>query len=353
MHILLLDLGREMRGGQWQVYYLARALGAAEGFEPIIAAPAQAPLLKHAAELEGVRVLPLPGGREWDPRNLHAIRKLVHREGVRILHSHCAKSAALAAMCKKLWGDKVVVVHSRRVSYPLKTGWRGSKYLRAEAVVGVSQEISNVLVASGMPAVKVHTIHSGIDCARYTRKRNRGDGRMVIGMVGAFTAQKGHEVLIRAMAELQSMDGLPPWEVRLIGAGELFNTVAALAGQLGVDSRLAMLGWQDSREFLPDFDILAVPSVDGEGSSGTIKEGWCTGLPVITSDLPSNLELVQDGVNGLVFPNRDHEALARCLHRVMTDRALAQTLVDAGHGSATEFSDTRMAQAYMALYGTL
>lgn len=353
MHILLLDLGREMRGGQWQVYYLARALAAAGGFSPIIAAPAKAPLLRHAEALEGVRLLPLSGNREWDPRNLHAIRGLVHKEGVRILHSHCAKSAALAAMCKKLWSDRVLVVHSRRVSYPLKNGWRGSKYLRADAVVGVSQEISDVLIASGMPAEKVHTIHSGIDCCRYISRRSRGDGRIVIGMVGAFTGQKGHEVLVRAMADMQSMTGLPPWEVRMIGSGELFNSVATLAGELGVDSRLAMLGWQDSREFLPDFDLLAVPSVDGEGSSGTVKEGWCVGLPVVCSDLPSNLELVRDNENGLVFPNRDHGALAKCLHRLMTDQLLEEKLVRNGQESAAEFSDRRMAEAYMALYRQL
>ncbi len=353
MHILLLDLGREMRGGQWQVYYLARALAASGAFSPIVAAPARSPLLEQVSGLEGVRAVPLSGTREWDPRTLHAIRRLVYRDGVRIVHSHCARSAALAAFCKKLWANRVVVVHSRRVSYPLKKGMRGSKYLCADAVVGVSQEISDVLVASGMPQEKVRTIHSGIDCSRYARRRERGDGRTVIGMVGAFTQQKGHEVLVRALAELQKVPGLMPWEVRMLGTGEQFAPVAALAAELGVDTRLAMLGWQDSRAFLPDFNLLVVPSVDGEGSSGTIKEGWATGLPVIASDLPSNLELIQDGENGLVFTNRDHVALADRLQRLMGDAALNARLVEGGFATVERFSDQRMAESYMELYRSL
>lgn len=51
---------------------------------------------------------------------------------------------------------------------------------------------------------------------------------------------------------------------------------------------------------LPDCDALVVPSVDGEGSSGAIKEGWVTGVPVICSALASNQELVRGDENGLL-----------------------------------------------------
>lgn len=353
MHILLIDLGKEMRGGQWQVYYLARALARSGAFSPILAAPADAPLMRHAAALEGVRTLPLAGSREWDPRTLHAIRSMVHKEGVRVLHSHCAKSATLVGICKRLWSAKVLAVHSRRVSYPLKKGWRGSKYVQADAVVAVSREIADVMIASGMPENKVRVIHSGIDCARYEKRRQRGDGRIVVGMVGAFTPQKGHEVLVQALAELDRETGLPPWEVRMIGSGERFAPVATLAAELGVDAHMSMLGWQDSRDFLPDFDMLTVPSVDGEGSSATIKEAWAVGIPVVCSDLASNLELVTDGRNGLTFPNRDHAALASCLARLMRDAALCERLVRGGAETVREFTDERMAAAYMELYRSL
>ncbi len=351
--ILLLDLGKEMRGGQWQVYYLARALAHSGEFAPIVAAPSSSPLLEHVAEVSGVRIVPL-GDREWDPRSLYALRRLVRREGVRILHSHCAKSATLATLGKKFWPAEVLLVHSRRVSYPLKPGWRGKKYSMADAVVGVSREISEVVIASGVPAERVLTIHSGIDRCRYTPRRDRGDGRKVIGMVGAFTPQKGQDVLVRALAELDAAyTDLPPWEVRFIGTGELFGSVSALAAELGVDTHIAMLGRQDSRVFLPDFDLLVVPSVEGEGSSGTIKEGWAVGLPVVCSDLPSNLELVENDRNGLVFPNRDHTQLARLLARLLTDAPLRERLVVEGGRSADAFSDLRMAAAYMDLYRTL
>lgn len=353
MQVLLLDLGRELRGGQWQVYYLARALAASGAITPIVAAPRRSPLLTQVETLQDVRSVALPSAREWDPRNLHAMRKLVFKEGVRLVHTHCARSASLGGFCKKLWQFRVLLVHSRRVSYPLKKGWSGQKYLLGDAIAAVSQEIGDVMIDSGMPKERVTVIHSGIDTTRYVPKRERNDGRYVIGMVGALTKQKGYEVLLDALAELKKYDNIPPWEARLIGAGPLFQELVAQAEELGVEDRIAMLGWQDSRDFMPDFDTLAVPSVDGEGSSGVIKEGWATGIPVVCSDLASNLELVVDGNNGLTFPNGDAKALAKHLAALATEHSLRNGLITEGSASAAQFSDSRMAQSYLTLYKKL
>ena len=352
MHILLLDLGNEMRGGQWQVFYLARALARSAEFTVTLAAPAHAPLYSHATELEGVTLLPLSSTRDWDARNIYKVRRAVTKHGAQVIHTNCAKSASLGGIVKKMCKDAVRLVHSRRVSYPLKKGWSGKKYHIADALVGVSQEISNTMLSSApeLDSAKVFTIHSGIDATRYQSKKVRDDDRIIIGMIGALTEQKGHVVLIRALAQLLGFTELPTWEARLIGDGPLFDEIKDLAEELGVSSHLAMLGRQDAREQLPFFDLLVVPSVNGEGSSGVIKEGWVGQLPVITSDLESNLELVEPDVSGLVFPNHDHGALARDLYSLMTDEALRNRLVAGGTARVQQFTDMKMATAYMQLY---
>lgn len=355
MHILLLDLGQEMRGGQWQVFYLAQALAYSQDFTVTLAAPKNAPILKHAEKIEGVTLLPLSGNREWNTRNIWKVCRAVSKNRIQVIHTNCARSASLGAICKKMCNGSFRLVHTRRVSYPLKKGWSSKKYLLADAVVGVSQEISNIMLESApeLEKQKVSTIHSGIDSSRYFPKKDRKDGRIIIGMVGALTEQKGHVVLVRALGELAKHDDLPQWETRFIGDGPLFGEIKELAEELDITSHLALLGRQDAREQLPYFDILAVPSVNGEGSSGVIKEGWVGQLPVVTSDLPSNLELVEDDISGLTFPNHDHEKLAKLLYKLMLDPALCARLVEGGNKRVQQFTSIKMATAYMKLYKQL
>lgn len=368
MHIILLDLGREMRGGQLQVFYLARALHRSDEFSVVVACPAGAPLAREAAAA-GIAVLPLPGRRSWSPRALLALRRETRGHAAVVLHTHDARAASLGALCKGTWGAQVPLVHTRRVSYPLGRALSRRKYLAADAVAAVSAETGGVLAAAGLDPARITVIHSGIDPSRYYPRRERGDGRFVFGMVGALTPQKGHAVLIEALAVLQAREAgdaageahdgawngapLPPWEVRVVGEGPLFGILLDRADELGISPRMAFLGRQDSRRILPDCDALLVPSVHGEGSSGVIKEAWVTGLPVICSGLASNLELVRDGENGLVAPPGDATALADAMRRVATDPALRARLVRGGSVSVAHYTDTRMAEAYMALYRRL
>ncbi|NJB67316.1 glycosyltransferase involved in cell wall biosynthesis [Desulfobaculum xiamenense] len=358
MTILHLDLGRELRGGQRQVLYLCRHLAASREYRPVIAAPGDSPLMACARE-EGIETVPLPSRFEWHPATILFLRTLILRERIDCLHTHCARSASLGAVLKRLCGGRPLLVHSRRVSYPLGRGWSRRKYAMGDAVVGVSAEIAATLRECGLDADKVSVIHSGIDPARYVMHRPPLAGLSLrIGMVGALSAQKGHAVLIDALSILTRDGSLPAWDAEIVGDGALRAELEAKVRQEGLAERVLFSGYRESREVLPGFDILAVPSIDGEGSSGVIKEGWASCVPVVTSDLPSNLELVQPGYSGLSFANGDGAELARVLTDMLHDIAaggtrLCNALVEGGRARLEYFTDMAMARAYMALYAYL
>lgn len=378
VHILLLDLGNEMRGGQRQVVYLARALGAMPRFSVCIATPQGSPLARAAQEA-GVAVLPLCGRRSWNPAVMaQAFRFIQAQDNAPvILHSNDAHSAALSANLHRLahaFGKTTSrLVHSRRVSYPLKKGMRGQKYFCADAIVGVSREIADVIVASGMDKEKVYAIHSGIEIASYPQKQEAPVEKLApaadnatastastasttatvqLGIVGALTKQKGHEVLLRALA-LLAHKSVPAWELQIVGDGALRENLEHLAVECGIAQRVHFCGWQESRAVLPQFDMLIVPSVNGEGSSATIKEAWAVGLPLIASDLPSNLELVRPNMDGLAFESGNPEALCHALEKLLCDPALAARLAQEGKKRVQEFSVERMADAYITVYDAI
>lgn len=352
MHVLLVDLGRELRGGQIQVFYLARALTQQDDMEPVVACP-RGSALARLLEQEDIPLLPLPGCGSFSPLVLFSVERALRRHAFSIIHTHDANAASLGWLCKTMHKEKVRLVHSRRVSYPLHDGMRLKKYLLADAIVGVSAEISSVVERAGVPAEKISTIHSGIDPTRYCPQIPRGDGRFVFLSIGALTPQKGYSVLLQAMSVLKEMEDVPPWEVRIVGEGPLFSALLDEAVSLGVESRLALLGRQDGRIILPDCDVLVVPSVDGEGSSAAIKEGWVTGLPVICSALPSNTELVRDKIDGLVTPTGNPLALAAAMTRCMMEAPLRARLTAQGHARVEQFTDRVMALAYADLYRKL
>lgn len=357
MKAIQLDLGREWRGGQRQVLYLARHLLRAGEFSPVVAAPRGAPLLERA-RAEGVETVELPGRAEWRPGNFAAVNRLL-REGraTHILHTHCARSAALGALLRLLSRVRFRLVHTRRVSYPLKGWWSTEKYRLADRVACVSAEIRDVLEQGGVAADRLCVIHSGIDPMRYPLC-DRADAvvPMVIGFVGALTPQKGCAVLLEALG-LLAKEPLPAWKALVVGDGPLRAGLERQAASLGLAEqgaeRVRFLGYRESREVMPGMDVLAVPSVDGEGSSGVIKEAWVTGLPVVATGLPSNLELVQPDESGLCVPAGDAAALADALARLLADAPLRRRLRTGGAKRVQSFTDTAMAERYVALYREL
>ncbi|BDQ32619.1 glycosyl transferase [Pseudodesulfovibrio portus] len=349
--ILLLDLGKIMRGGQRQVFYLARHLTRTPGFSPLVAVPKNAPLISLVQEAE-IPFVTLPSSSDYNPLNTLKLRSIIKTFKPDIVHTNDAKGASLAAFAKKMSGSAFKLVHSRRVSYRLKPGWSKKKYLHGDAVVAVSREIEEVLISCGIPKEKTSTIHSGIDASMYPTE-SRKHPVLTIGAVGALSEQKGFEVLIEALGHLKDNQSMPDWQCMIAGDGPLRHELKLLAEKLDLARSILFLGYRDSREVLPEMDILTIPSIDGEGSNAVIKEGWATQTPVITSDLPSNLELVTHEHDGLVFSNKDARELASAIVRLVNDPELAHRMVENGSESVMRYTDQTMAEQYIALYGRL
>lgn len=339
-----------MRGGQRQVFYLARRLAQTPGFEPLVGIPRKAPL-RPLLEEAGIPYVTLPSSCDLNPFNIFGVMRIIATHRPSIVHTNDAKGASLAALAKKVLG-KFKLVHSRRVSYSLRPGWSKNKYLVGDAVVAVSREIQDVLEASGVPSEKTSTIHSGINATLYNTEKSNHPV-LTIGAVGALSTQKGFEILIDALGELRKNETMPDWQCLIAGDGPLLHELKNRADELDLADSILFLGYKDSREVLPEIDILTVPSVDGEGSNAVIKEGWATATPVITSDLPSNLELVTHEHDGLVFRNREARELASAIVRIANDTSLARSLVANGSQTITRFTDKAMADKYMSLYKRL
>ena len=352
MRVLHMDFGREMRGGQRQVYYLVRGL-AKEGVVTPLAACVNRSPLHDALAAAGIPVIALNDPKEWNPCVFFRMAWANRKTPCSIIHTHDARAASLGALLHKSVMRGAKLAHTRRTILPMRQGWSRKKYLEADAVACVSHGVAAAMRDSGMPEEKLVVIPSAIDPERYTPKVERNDGRFVFGMVGALTPEKGHSLFLEALGLLHSRQALPPWEARFAGSGPLLHELLKKGEELGILDHLSFLGWQESSCVLPQCDVLVVPSIEREASSGAVREGWVVGLPVVCSDLPGNTELVKDGENGLVFANLSAESLAGQLLRILHEPETAARLAAGGRHSLEPFLVGAMVRSYTELYARL
>ncbi len=117
-----------------------------------------------------------------------------------------------------------------------------------------------------------------------------------------------------------------PFEALIIGGGRREAEMRQLAQELGLAGRVHFLGQRpDIPDLLGALDIFVLPS-HSEGVSLALLEAMAAGLPVIATAVGGLPEVVTDGVNGLLIPPQDPEALAQALARLLDDPALAKKL---------------------------
>ncbi len=190
----------------------------------------------------------------------------------------------------------------------------------------------------------VRTIHNSAPPGPEPSPPPAGD-RLVVVAVGRFDAQKGHDVLLHALASL------PDVEAVLVGSGADRGDLEALAQRLGVADRVRFAGWvEDPRPFLDACHVFVQPS-RSEGFPLSVVEAMFAGRPVIATDVGSVNEAIQDGQTGLLIPKDDPTALVHAIVRLRDRPEERRRLgVQARRRAECLFTAQRMADQYVALW---
>ena len=160
----------------------------------------------------------------------------------------------------------------------------------------------------------------------FIKPRYEGERDKRIVAVGRLDANKNHEMMIRAFAALR--DKYPEYTLTIYGEGELRKFLEDLVEQLGMRGRVFLPGLiPDVAKQIERAELFMLTSYS-EGVSNALIEALASGLPVISTDVPSGgtVELITDGENGLIIPVGDGQALEEAMDKLLGDPAYARQL---------------------------
>ncbi|MCA0376009.1 MAG: glycosyltransferase family 4 protein [Gemmatimonadetes bacterium] len=207
---------------------------------------------------------------------------------------------------------------------------------RRAAFEAISDSTRDDLVSRGIPAERIRVIFPGIDSSLYTPAPAERAARPTFAYLGRLKKYKGVDLVIRAFAACPVADAT----LEIAGAGEFRPELEALAGTLGVGSRVRFLGRIDetAKGALLRRAWATLFASPKEGWGITNLEAAASGTPVIASNSPGIRESVRHGETGFLVPHGDVAAMAAHMQRLSGEPELVESLGRAARRFAEGFT---------------
>jgi glycosyltransferase involved in cell wall biosynthesis len=257
----------------------------------------------------------------------------------RLARQYCPDILVAHGFSEHLWGryagllakvpHLVHVEHNSRERY---SWWRlqQAKWLaqRTAAIVGVSEGVRDALIQRGFPKNRCIAIPNGIDIRRFqaTDQILWADRTASIIMASRFARQKDQGTLVEAL-RLLKQDGLQP-SLAFAGLGktQLIQNIHRQVQAAGLQSQVKFLGQVHGLHRLLMQSQIFVLSTHYEGMPLALVEAMAAGCACIATDVIGVRGVIEDGVNGLLVPENNPQAMASALSRLIQNPELTQRL---------------------------
>lgn len=289
-------------------------------------------LLREKARRKNVELLSIDDHGALDWRVVPRLLKLCREHRVDVWHGHDYKTNALGLILKRFHKMRLVTTLHGWVHH---TGKTPLYYMidrltlrHYEKVICVSEDLMAACRKAGVPASRCELLENGIELGDYSRSQTPAEARrqmgfpdgFTIGAAGRLSAEKGFDLLIRAVGQL-IRNGR---DVRLIIAGEGVEreALARLIGELGLQDRVRMPGYQsDLRSIYEAMDVYALSSLR-EGLPNVLLEAMAMRTPVISTAVNGIPRLITGGESGELVEAGSVSALVEGLEKLIADENL-------------------------------
>jgi glycosyltransferase involved in cell wall biosynthesis len=315
----------------------------------------------EALEELGIKVHSL-AREKWPPAYVTEFVRLLRNANFQIVHFHLQGANWIAKPLAALVGQRVRIAHDH-TSGDLRFRGAGSllpdasSHLLSSRIIAVSKGVRDFLTRwEAVPADLIELVPNGVDeeifhpCTEEQKRTARSrlsipQEAFVTGGIGRLAQEKNFALLPR-LATLH-----PDIVFVIAGSGPERDRIAALASELGVDSRLRLLGTiLDRGSFYHALDAFILPSLY-EGLPMAILEAMSSGVPVISSRLEGISAVITEENEGLLAQPGDVADFSRQLRRLKESPELGGQLAQAARAKAlNEFSASVSARRIESIY---
>ncbi|MFV8387568.1 glycosyltransferase family 4 protein, partial [Vibrio parahaemolyticus] len=212
--------------------------------------------------------------------------------------------------------------------------------LDADAVFAITQALKDEFIRRGVPSEKITVLPNGVHSEKFEPKekdaqllgRNGLTTETIIGFAGSFVDYEGLDILVEAVRILTSR-GRNNFRLLLVGDGTYIDVVKSLVNEYGLEDYVTFTGrvpHEEVEDYYSIFDICPLPR-KGLPVCEMISplkpfEAMAMGKTVVSSDVATLAEIVQDGVTGLLHKKDDAVDLADKLELLIDDPELNKRL---------------------------
>lgn len=293
-------------------------------------------------ELEGVEISRFPALLA----EAIYLRRRCSELGIDHVHVHFATDSAITAMLLHDLGGPTysVTAHAKDIYRSTVDPRLLSRVFERSAFI-VTVCDANVRWLSDLvspEALKhVRRLYNGIDLETFapaTEPRMENE----ILAVGRLVEKKGFDVLLKALALLR--DRHVPFRATIAGQGDRQAELQALAAELNLGERVTFSGPVDQgrvRTMMLEATLFCLPCVTGEDGNRdalptVLLEALAVGLPCISTPVTGIPEILGGGEAGIIVPERDVEATADAIAKMLTDKAVREQFTARGVERARE-----------------
>jgi len=346
---------REVGGAERSVVHLSSALASSSHWRPLIVYRESPQLVALMAEAQGLglETRPLPTSRIAGVGTLASLTRALRETRPQVFHAHlpwplAARIPLIAAGLARV--PAIVATAHLHVTLPYPWQRLRARVAPVDRYLAVSNYVARGLVDNGINPNRIAVIHHGIAAtatAISTRDRAEDAGHTIV-TVGRLVEQKGHQVLIEALA------ALPDVLLLVAGDGPLRGALEAQAGRLGLADRVRFLGnVDDVPSLLARAEVFVLTSFN-EGLPLAVLEALGAGLPVVATRVGGTPELVLTNVNGILVEPGDAKGTAAAVRTLLDDPNVAARLGQRGNELVREhFTVEKMVEGVVDAYDGL
>ncbi|MDD5449861.1 MAG: glycosyltransferase [Candidatus Omnitrophica bacterium] len=288
--------------------------------------------------------------------SIKALKEIIKKEEINIVHAR-SRVPALAAFfaARAMKRPFITTAHGYYSKHPFSgiMGWGRIVIVASNVMARHMMENFNV------PFDRIRLVPRGVDISRYhfnpdISKGQKG-GDYTIGMIGRLTPLKGHSYFLKAISIISRT--MPHLKVLIVGnppkgREKYREDLKLMSRRLGIGNIVEFIEHSDDiPQIFNRLDLLVLSSIAPEGFGRVIIEAQAAGVPVVATRVGGVVDIIEDGLNGVLVYPRDSQSLSEGILKVARDRAFAQRVAqEARRVTEEKFTLDKMCQQTFHVY---